>query len=185
MASKYVDKAGLTYFKQKQDAANDAVFVKKVEGKGLSTNDYDNDASTKLSGIAAGAQVNVVESVEVDGTTQTIDGKKVTLDLSAYAKKADVGSAFIYKGSVTAFASLPVAGLATGYVYNIANAGGTDTHGTPIKAGDNVAYNGSGWDVLAGSEDLSGYALKTDTEALSNAEIDTLFVSGSSSGSGE
>lgn len=33
--------------------------VDKVEGKGLSTNDYSNDEKTKLEGIAAGAEVNV------------------------------------------------------------------------------------------------------------------------------
>jgi len=178
MAAQYVDKAGLTYFKGKQDAQNEATYVKKVAGKGLSTNDFDDDSQTKLSGVAAGAQVNVVESVEVDGTAQTISGKKVTLDLSAYAKKTDVASALTYKGSVAAFSSLPVADVNVGDMYNIQAAGGTDANGTAVKAGDNVAYTGDGWDIMAGTTDLSAYALKTDTTALSNAEIDTLFVSG-------
>lgn len=182
MASKYLDKAGLTYFKSKQDAQNEATYVKKVTGKGLSTNDFDDAAETKLTGIAAGAQVNVIESIELDSVAQTISDKKVTLDMSAYAKLTDVASALQYKGTVASFASLPTTGLTTGAVYNITTAGGTDANGTVIKAGDNVAYTGSGWDVLAGTTDLSAYALKTDTEALTNADIDTIFVTGSSSG---
>lgn len=37
--------------------------VDKVIGKGLSTNDYTTEEKTKLDGIAAGAQVNTVNSV--------------------------------------------------------------------------------------------------------------------------
>lgn len=51
--------------------------VDKVTGKGLSTNDYTNDDKTKLDGIAAGAQVNVIESVKVNGVALDIDGKAV------------------------------------------------------------------------------------------------------------
>lgn len=51
--------------------------VDKVTGKGLSTNDYTNDDKTKLDGIAAGAQVNVIESVKVNGIALGIDGKAV------------------------------------------------------------------------------------------------------------
>jgi len=37
--------------------------VDKVEGKGLSTNDYTTSEKTKLGGIATGAQVNVLEGI--------------------------------------------------------------------------------------------------------------------------
>lgn len=57
-------------------------FVLREEGKGLSSNDYTADEKSKLSGIEAGAQVNVIEGVAVrstDGTTQLptakVDGK--------------------------------------------------------------------------------------------------------------
>ena len=65
----------LSYFKGKQDAVI-ATKVDKVEGKGLSANDFTNDLKTKLDGIAAGAQVNVLEAVKVNGTAQTIDANK-------------------------------------------------------------------------------------------------------------
>lgn len=56
-------------------------------GKGLSTNDYTDAEKTKLTGISAGAQVNVIESVKVDGTALTISGKAVNIDLSGKVDK--------------------------------------------------------------------------------------------------
>ena len=53
--------------------------VDKVSGKGLSTNDYTTAEKNKLSGIATGAQVNVIESVKVNGTAQTITSKAVDI----------------------------------------------------------------------------------------------------------
>lgn len=53
--------------------------VDKVAGKGLSTNDYTTDEKNKLAGIAAGAQVNVIESVKVNGTAQAISNKEIDI----------------------------------------------------------------------------------------------------------
>ena len=136
---------------------NDARYQQQVSGKGLSTNDYTTAEKNKLEGVAAGAQVNTIETVQVNGTALTPTSKAVNIDLSDYIKGSDVASALVYKGSVADFASLPTSNLKTGYVYNIAAAGGTDANGTAVKAGDNVAYNGTGWDVLAGTQDLSAY----------------------------
>ena len=55
--------------------------VDKVEGKGLSTNDFTNELKTKLEGIASGAEVNYIKSV---GDNLAVDGEgKLTVDLSA------------------------------------------------------------------------------------------------------
>ena len=66
--------------------------VDKVAGKGLSTNDYTNDEKTKLEGIAAGAQANVIESVKVNGVALDISGKAVdvTVPTGALADKDKV-----------------------------------------------------------------------------------------------
>lgn len=53
--------------------------VDKVAGKGLSTNDYTIDEKNKLAGITAGAQVNVIESVKVNGTDQAISNKEIDI----------------------------------------------------------------------------------------------------------
>ena len=50
--------------------------VDKVEGKELSTNDFTNELKSKLENIEATAQVNIIESISVDGVQQTIDGNK-------------------------------------------------------------------------------------------------------------
>lgn len=66
--------------------------VDKVTGKGLSTNDYTTDEKTKLEGIADGAQVNVIESVKVNGVALDISGKAVdvTVPTGALANKDKV-----------------------------------------------------------------------------------------------
>lgn len=70
----------LSRFKTKLDDIF-ATKVDKVEGKGLSTNDFTNDLKTKLDGIAAGAQVNVLESVAVNGSALTITNKGVDITM--------------------------------------------------------------------------------------------------------
>lgn len=66
--------------------------VDKVEGKVLSTNDYTTDEKTKLEGIAAGAQVNVIETVKVNGVALTPTDKAVdvTVPTGALADKNEV-----------------------------------------------------------------------------------------------
>ena len=52
-------------------------YVAQESGKGLSTNDYTTVEKNKLAGIASGAQVNVIESVKVNGTALTVTSKAV------------------------------------------------------------------------------------------------------------
>ena len=58
MATNFLDKAGATYIVSKLKELI-AAKVDKVDGKGLSTNDYTTAEKTKLAGIANGAEVNV------------------------------------------------------------------------------------------------------------------------------
>ena len=66
--------------------------VDKEEGKGLSTNDYTTAEKTKLTGIAEGAQVNVIEEIQVNGTKVAPSGKKVNISVptGALASKSEV-----------------------------------------------------------------------------------------------
>jgi len=61
--------------------------VDKVTGKGLSTNDYTTTEKNKLSGIESGAQVNVIEGVQVDGVDLTPSSKKVNVVISGKLDK--------------------------------------------------------------------------------------------------
>lgn len=51
-------------------------YVKKDGSKVLSTNDFTTDLLNKLNDIAAGAQVNKIETIKVNGTAQTIASDK-------------------------------------------------------------------------------------------------------------
>ena len=89
---------------------------------------------------------------------------------TTYAKKSDISNVYKFKGTKTNYADLPTTGVVTGDVWNITNADAE--HG--IKAGDNVAWNGTAWDNLSGVTDLSGYATITTTDAMS-ADIKKLM----------
>lgn len=68
--------------------------VDKVEGKGLSTNDFTDALLEKLTNIAAGAQVNVIEKITVNGAEQSVNNKtvNVVVPTGALASKDEVTS---------------------------------------------------------------------------------------------
>ena len=57
--------------------------VDKVEGKGLSTSDFTKKKKTKLDGIQAGAQTNVLESVKLNGQALPISEKAVDIPVAS------------------------------------------------------------------------------------------------------
>ena len=70
------------------------------------------------------------------------------------AEQLGLTTVYQYKGSVATYADLPTTGQKVGDVWNVETA--DPDHG--IKAGDNVAWDGTQWDTLGGNHDLSGYA---------------------------
>lgn len=62
--------------------------VDKVDGKELSSNDYTDADKSKLAGIAAGAQVNAIEKIKVNGTEQSVTEKAV--DIAVPTKLGDL-----------------------------------------------------------------------------------------------
>lgn len=127
--------------------------VDKVNGKQLSTEDYTTAEKTKLAGIDEGAQVNVIESVEVDGVPQEISGKKVTLDLSAYAKSADLVSALEWQGTKDTLAEVEA----------IENPKKGDVWHVKANKGE-YAYDGTTWQELGSIVDLSDYYTKGEID---------------------
>lgn len=97
---------------------------------------------TELNGKADKTQLNNYVTTATANTT--------------YAKKSDITNIYKFKGTKTNYADLPTTNRVTGDVWNITNADAE--HG--IKAGDNVAWNGTAWDNLSGTVDLSAYATK-------------------------
>lgn len=65
-------------------------YVKKDGRKVLSTNDFTTDLLNKLNGIAAGAQVNKIETIKVNGTAQTVTSKGVNIAMPViYAQASE------------------------------------------------------------------------------------------------
>ena len=71
---------------------------------------------------------------------------------------AKVSSVMRYKGSKDTYAELPSEGNEVGDVWNIVGADAANG----VRAGDNFAWNGTGWDNLGGAVVLDGYATKDD-----------------------
>ncbi len=140
----------------------------------------------------AGASYNGVPSVsiplqaggtatfcEVSDTTATAadvaTGKKfyTAAGKLATGTKSNITGAMKYAGSVNTYADLPTTNRNPGDVYNVKTA---DTaHG--IKAGENVVWNGTDWDPLGGTVDLSplaDYATKAELNSL-DSKVDAKF----------
>lgn len=96
MANKLIDSTILNYFKQQLDK----LFVKQVSGKGLSTNDYTSTEKNKLSGIASGAQVNVIESVKVNGTALSVTSKAVNVTVPTKTSQLQNDSTYVKKSEI-------------------------------------------------------------------------------------
>ena len=73
--------------------------VNTQDGKDLSSNDFTDTLKTKLNGIEAGAEVNKIAVVKVDGTALTPSSKAVNIDLSGKQNKLTAGSNIQINGS--------------------------------------------------------------------------------------
>ena len=137
--------------------------VPAVSGKGLSTNDYTTAEKTKLSGIEAGAQVNKVTDVTVNGTTVVGADKVAAIDLSNYATKGDVSA--IPKFAISVVSSLPTSDISTSTIYLKSNGGSSG------NSYDEYLYVNGAWEKIGTTEvDLSGYVpttRKVNNKALS------------------
>lgn len=99
MAKNYLDQTGLAlvWAKIKELVSTK---VDKVEGKGLSSNDYTSDEKTKLAGIAGGAQVNVLEGIQKNGNTVTVTNKIANISVPTKTSDITNDSGYITSSSV-------------------------------------------------------------------------------------
>ena len=136
--------------------------------------------ATKVSGIAEGAQVNVIETITYGGSALTVTNKTVAIplpDFTGYVTanevytKTEIDSklttAMHYKGSVSTYAELPSTGNAVGDFYNI------------TATGANYAWTGTGWDEtgqiidIADITNLEIDAVVSDTASESESESES------------
>lgn len=132
---------------------------------------------------------------DIDGTTTDLTQKITTVANNLATHEADFNNphkvtaeqlglttVYQYKGSVATYADLPTTGQKVGDVWNVETA--DPDHG--IKAGDNVAWDGAQWDILAGNHDLSGYAQLNSANtftALNTFRANIAVSSGTTAGS--
>ena len=172
--SKFLDENGLLYFWGKIKTLAGGK-VDKVEGKGLSSNDFTASEKTKLEGlenytlpaataealggVKVGAGLSISEGVlsaTGGGTADAVDWSNVQ-NKPDLALKSDLTSLYRYKGSVNNYASLPTTGNEVGDVWNVS------------ATGMNYAWTGEDWDALGQEFQI---------ESITNAEIDTITSEG-------
>jgi hypothetical protein len=90
----YVDKANLAilWAKIKEE---DAKKQDKESGKGLSTNDYTASEKAKLANIEAGAQVNDLEGVQVNGVSVPITNKIANIPVPTNNNQLSNGAGYV------------------------------------------------------------------------------------------
>lgn len=160
--------------------ANKAVDVTVPTATSNLTNDGDG-----TSNFATESYVNThggkIDVIKVNGTAQTITNKEV--DITVPTKVSDitndsgfqtatqvqtaidtaVSSAFTYKGAVATQSALPASGNKTGDVYDV------------IDTGMNYAWDGTKWDALGSTVDLSNYWDKTNYTIATAQDIDDIL----------
>lgn len=124
------------------------------------TNAKDSQTAAASSASAAKSSQTAAATSETNAKTALVSCQNIQTQVNAGLQS--LTSAVKYRGSVASFSALPASGQSVGDMYNIKAAGGTDANGTAIRAGDNVVWNGSGWDDQAGTVDLSNYYTKSE-----------------------
>lgn len=148
------------------------------------TSDLTNDGDG-TSNFATEAYVQTnggkIDTISVNGTQQTITNKNVNITVptkvsdltndSGFQTASDVqtaidtavSSAFTYKGSVATESALPSTGNKTGDVYDV------------LDTGMNYAWDGTKWDALGSTVDLSNYWDKTNYTIATAQDIDDIL----------
>ena len=185
---KYIDENGLLYLVQKIKNW-DKGKVDKVEGKGLSTNDYDAAAVAKVAASQSASEVEAivtskgyqtasdVESIVTGKGYQSANDVEAIVTGKGYQTASDVSSAIT--AAISGFTGidfsivevLPETG-AKGIIYLVSNGGGnSNIYDEYIWVTDKFEKIGT-TDV-----DLSGYLQSADVIAITNGEIDTIITS--------
>ena len=130
---------------------------------------FDADGSNRVwETLATGTVVEIINSLESDRTDAALSAAQgKALKTLVDDLKASVAAALDYKGTKDTYDALPTEGNKKGDVWNVVAAHGT----TP--AGTNYAWDGTQWDPLGGTVDLSGYYTKTQVDdAISTAKTE-------------
>ena len=106
--------------------------------------------------VSAAQTVEIIDNLTSESTTAALSANQgKVLDDKITSLQSKLTAIFTYKGTKATYAELEeVESPAVGDVYNVEEA----HEGVP--AGTNWVWNGTAWDALAGTIDLSGYVQK-------------------------
>ena len=130
--------------------------VVAIEGEieALQGESHTHENKSVLDGITSG-KITAWDSAEANA----IAAANEYTDTQVESISSKLSTVYNYKGSVNTYAELPT-GATVGDVYNVVEAN------EGIPAGTNYAWNGTLWDALGGSIDLSGYATTGSVQGL-------------------
>ena len=164
--------------------------VDKVQGKGLSTEDYTTAEKTKLSGIESGAEVNIIEEVKVNNTALTPDANRsVNVSVPTAVSGLTNDLDFQTETEVEALITAAIAGVTqisfeivqelpqvgeNGVIYLVqyAQTPQGNVYQEWIWLASTQTYETLG---STNQIDLTNYVQFSDLQAITNAEIDTIF----------
>lgn len=161
--------------------------VDVISGKTLTTNDYTTPEKQKLAGIASGANANVIETVKVNGTNQSVSEKSVDIKVPTnvseltndknFATVSQVTDAISKAGKLTKeiVTTLPDASSAKdNVIYMVKNNNGVSGD----EYSEYMLVNGAMEKIgtTATQVDLSNYMTYNDVQGITVSELDAMLV---------
>ena len=154
------------------NAASSASAAASSESAAKTSEINASNSQTAAASAASSASTSATKASDHETNAKTALASCQTIQTQVNAGLQSLTSAVKYRGSVVSFADLPTSDLSVGDMYNVRATGGTDSNGTAIKAGDNVVYNGDGWDDQSGTIDLSDYPKNENVaKAVTSANV--------------
>ena len=126
-------------------------------------------AKNQLNGLATKEELNTYTPLTEFNSVKTLIPTEASIDNLLADRSwviSQISTVYRYKGSVKTYNDLPT-NAENGDVYNVEQA-----HGL-YPAGTNYAWNGTDWDALGGSIDLSNYVTKTELTTALNDYVTT------------
>ena len=161
--------------------------VDVVSGKDLSTNDYTSAEKQKLSDIASGAQVNVIESVTVNGTKIEPSSKVVDISVPTKVSQLTNDNGFQTQSQVQLLINSAVGNIASiryekvtnlpatgsnGVIYLVAHSHGTkDIYDEYIWLSEANTYEKIGNTDI----DLSAYVKSSELTAITVNDLNAMW----------